>query len=67
MWKDGHSEIASMVAPPADSLASANTDTPRASPKLTFGSVTFYTGHKVLPELSLKTKQQKIKDDSTYL
>ena len=67
MGKDGHSEIVSTDAPPADSLASATTDTPRASPKLIIGSVSFHAGYKVLHELSLETQQQKIKDDSTYL
>lgn len=67
MGKDGHSEIVSTDAPPADSLASATTDTSRASPKFIIGSVSFHAGHKVLHELSLETQQQKIKDDSTYL
>lgn len=67
MGKDGHSEIVSTDASPADSLASAPTDTPRVSPKLIIASVTFHAGHKVLHELFLETQQQKIKDDSTYL
>lgn len=65
--KDGHSEIFSTDAPPADSLASATTDTPRAFPKLIISSVSFHARHKVLHKLSLETQKQKVKDDSTYL